>query len=216
MLRPSRTDLFTILSVILMSTPKYTIDPRQVVLLFEGDDWLEVYKRSVLYLRKVYKGRINRSNAAELAEDIVQEIIFKYLDGVIRWHPERSEDLFETKILKPAFIRFIISRAVARVIQLGHKVELRDFTRFSEMAFSEGVIDRQTFDQFSEPVSLKQLIFQEQRDLILRKVGDDLLLREICILIIDEELKPSEVAERLGLDRAIIYNAYRRIKTRLR
>lgn len=131
------------------------------------------------------------------ATDIVLRTIRKFLEGERNWPP------------KLTLFQFLCGAIRSEISHLATSMENRTTVR----------VEKETPVQGGQTTSSTPFDFmarKEERQQLLQSLGDDPLACNIARLIIDEELKPSEIAEALDEPVASVYNAIKRLRRKLK
>lgn len=190
--------------------------------LLRKQDWGEIAKTLVGYT--VYRARMyswRGGNPVDLAlhttaEDIVQNIILKTLDGRRVWDPEKGE-------LIPWLRQQINSELDHLVKSAAHRYEQRMATSTGENEENDSPEPEREIEyaeneaQQPEKILLRKEKVGIDLDHLLEAVGDDTKLEEMVFAMLDGcPPKAQALAERLQVPVRDIYNRKRRLRRRLR
>ncbi|TNE43130.1 MAG: sigma-70 family RNA polymerase sigma factor [Deltaproteobacteria bacterium] len=171
--------------------------------IIQETDWQVLSERLLLFCaarmrRVLWRGQEQCAVPGGVeATDIVLSAIRKFLDGQRKWPPQLT--LFQ----------FLCGVIRSEISHLATSIENRTTVRAPE--------EPSWMEASSEAATPFDLIARkEERLQILLRLHDDPLVCDIARLIIDQELKPAEIAEALNESVVTVYNAIKRLRRKLK
>lgn len=192
-------------------------------------EWLELYRRLMLYTYKRY-GWV-RDRIGVDPQDLVQQAIIDTLEGKRLW-PSIDIHTGEAKKDTNLFL-FLCSVISSKASHLLEKERLRPTVEISELEQTEadvrfemdsselvnfftGESPVRYFELTSDAIPESQIYYGELVDRVSQSVaGDTELMHIVESLLQSPDLKPKEIAEQLGLSLPQIYTALKRLRRRL-
>ena len=198
--------------------------------LLERADWEHIIP-ALIFFAKYWLCKIDFENDSllgglpiqDIAEDIVNEVIRKILDGTRAWDPNKMDNLFihlknnirseishlyddmEYKTTKrfPIDTESEEGRPVEELLKRAHPLE-----EHSVYAVTEQPLDPEQSLEEKERINSNKLMERQ----ILEKVKDNPELKDSVSVIMMGITKPQEIAEELGVSVTEIYNRSKRLR----
>ena len=187
-----------------------TLIPKTTQLLLDNYDWEDTAPRLLKYaLQKVrcltWKGV---PKSGEIAQEVVQEAIVKTFSGERSWFPEKHPDLF---IHLKSVIKSLISHAVNSMHNTKHVFESSIYpennTSFFEKKESEVTSPLQNILEEEAEKEANEFLYN-----LTDYLHDDTALIKLLECFIDGINKPRDIAKKLNIDIAAVYNLQKRMR----
>src|ERR1700752_2449736 len=189
------------------------------------EEWLDLYNRLRLFTYKRYYWLRDQTNLD--LEGIIQEAIIDTIQGKRRW-PSVDKDTDEVKISRFVFLCDVIRSKVSHLWEREKRqLSLDSFyentsvlePKLGDSAKREVLLNESATEYWSlisrqDPYS--QLVHKEVVDKMFNLVSHDETLTKILQLWLQEpDLKPRQIAERMGLNVKQIYLILKKLQKRL-
>ena len=168
------------------------------------EDWDEITDRVIRISAGCYWENKDAILMAEEPVDFGQEVVRRFLDGKYDWNPA-PEVANNPQMLKRDIGGFLANKAKGQLRNTKQYVRYTRRERSTQVSFLA-----------TSPDEASALEYVQLRSEILGLLEDDEEAHEIARVIIDEDIyKPRELADRLGISRSRVYNAFRRLRRRM-
>lgn len=150
--------------------------------------------------------------------DLVDQAVEKVLDGRRRWNPEKDPDLFEylMAVIDSDVSNLVMGIANQRVRRESTLSRKTDNDKYQ----TEGFFDQLTSDGLNPEEELAAKEAEEflwgLHEYLCEQMRDEPLLQQMLECLFDGVFKPAEMAERLCVKTKDIYNAKKRLDSRLK
>jgi DNA-directed RNA polymerase specialized sigma24 family protein len=186
------------------------------------EEWTEILQKLRLYTRKRY-GFLHYKLGLDL-DDVVYQAIADTLQGKRRWPPvDRVSGDTRKDVSLFVFLCNVVSSIVShRMEEERRKVSIEritpsDFREDSDVASLEAVANVSIGEYLRCEAIYNRLVYVQLTKRMRELVSDDEELTEIVGLWSEDPgLKPSEIAEQLGLDIGKMRSAQKRLRRRLK